>query len=263
MNRDIESRLTFAHRLADAAGAVIRPYFRKQVSIDDKGSAGFYDPVTEADRKAEQVIREMIAKFYAQDGAIGEELGNVAGTSGYCWVIDPIDGTRAFIAGQPLWGTLIGLEHEGAPVLGLLDQPFLRERFAGWNNGAELRDSSGTTRLKTRSCAGLRDAIISTTHPKAHFNDTERAQFARVESACRLSRYGGDCYAYGLVAMGFIDIVMEARLAHWDIAPLIPVIKGAGGILTDWQGRPWSPGANVIAAGDARVHAEAVRLLAS
>jgi myo-inositol-1(or 4)-monophosphatase len=109
----------------------------------------------------------------------------------------------------------------------------------------------------------LREAVISTTHPNAHFNDSERAQFACVEKASRLSRYGGDCYAYGLVAMGFIDVVMEARLAHWDIAPLIPILRGAGGVLTDWQGRPWQPGANVLAAGDARVHAEAVRLLAS
>src|SRR5262249_19848951 len=142
-------------------------------------------------------------------------------------------------------------------------QPFLRKRFVGTKDRAELHDASGVSGLKTRPCAALSDAVISTTHPTAHFDNAEREQFARVERACRLSRYGGDCYAYGLVAMGFIDIVMEARLAHWDIAPLIPIIEGAGGLLTDWQGRPWHAGANVIAAGDARVHAQAVRLLAT
>ena len=263
MDAERAQRLAFAHQLADAAGAVIRPYFRKPVDVTDKGSAGFYDPVTEADRRAERTIRDLIASAYPQDGIVGEELGNSPGSSGYRWVIDPIDGTRAFIAGQPLWGTLIGLEKNDAPVLGVLDQPFLRERFVGTGDRAELLSISGTVPLKTRSCPALRDAIITTTHPNAHFSDAERVQFARVEKACRLSRYGGDCYAYGLVAMGFLDIVIEARLAHWDIAPLIPIINGAGGILTDWQGRPWQPGGNVIAAGDARVHAEAVGILSS
>jgi myo-inositol-1(or 4)-monophosphatase len=263
MTNEIEQRLAFAYRLADAARDVISPYFRKPVAVSDKGSAGLFDPVTEADRRAEQTIREMIVAAYPQDGIVGEELGDVLGSSGYRWVIDPIDGTRAFIAGQPLWGSLIGLERGGEPILGLLEQPFLRERFVGTNDRAELHNAGGTSLLKTRSCGGLRDAVISTTHPIAHFNDAERAQFFRVEKACRMSRYGGDCYAYGLLALGFIDLVVEARLAHWDIAPLIPLVKGAGGLLTDWQGRPWRPGANALAAGDARVHAEAVRLLSS
>jgi myo-inositol-1(or 4)-monophosphatase len=263
MEAERAERLEFAQQLADAAAAVIRPYFRKPVIVDDKGSAGFYDPVTEADRRAEQTIRCMIANAFPQDGIVGEELGVSPGSSGYRWVIDPIDGTRAFIAGQPLWGTLIGLEKDGAPIFGVLDQPFLRERFVGTGVQALFSDASGTFNLRARECPSLAGAVISTTHPNAHFDDAERAQFTRVERACRLSRYGGDCYAYGLVAMGFIDIVMEARLALWDIAPLIPIISGAGGVLTDWQGRAWRPGANVIAAGDARVHAETVRLLAS
>lgn len=263
MTEDLDRRLAFAHRLADAAGAVIRPYFRKRIEVADKGAQGFYDPVTEADRRAEETMREMIHAHYPEDGILGEELGEAPGTSGYRWVLDPIDGTRAFIAGQPLWGTLIGLEHEGTPVLGILDQPFLPERFLGFGNSAELHNSEGVTPLTTRECASLGEAVICTTHPGVHFDDAERAEFARVEKACRLSRYGGDCYAYGLIAMGFVDLVMEARLAHWDIVPLIPILEGAGGVLTDWQGRPWRTGANVLAAGDARVHAEAVEMLQS
>jgi myo-inositol-1(or 4)-monophosphatase len=258
----LAERFEFAHRLADAAGHIIRPYFRKRIDVTDKGSAGFYDPVTEADRRAEAAIRDLIQVHYPQDAVLGEELGAVPGTTPYRWVIDPIDGTRAFIAGQPLWGTLIGLERERVPVFGILDQPFLAERFVGFGGSAELQSKDGMTPLTTRECERLADAVICTTHPMDHFNEAERAQFACVEKVCRLSRYGGDCYAYGLIALGFVDLVMEARLAHWDIAPLIPIVEGAGGVLTDWQGKPWHAGANVLAAGDRRIHAQAVALLA-
>jgi myo-inositol-1(or 4)-monophosphatase len=257
----IAPRLAFAQILADAAGNVIRPYFRKRIDVTDKGAVGFYDPVTQADRRAEEIMRAMIAKDFPQDGILGEELGGTAGTSGFRWVLDPIDGTRAFIAGQPLWGTLIGLEREGVAVLGVLDQPFLRERFTGHDGHAQMRNETGTSPLATRPCAALADAIIGTTHPMLHFGDRERELYWRVERACRLSRYGGDCYAYGLVAMGFMDIVIETDLKRWDIAAIIPIIEGAGGIVTDWNGQPVLGGGNVIAAGDARVHAQALALL--
>jgi myo-inositol-1(or 4)-monophosphatase len=178
------------------------------------------------------------------------------------WVLDPVDGTRAFIAGQPLWGTLIGLEASGRPVLGLLDQPFLRERFIGRGGIAELRNSSGRMPLKTRVCPTLSDAVITTTHPFTHFRDEERSRFFRVERECRLSRYGGDCYAYALLAMGFIDLVIEAGLKHWDVAAILPIVEGAGGILTDWHGNAALKGGTVIAAGDAKLHAAALALLA-
>jgi myo-inositol-1(or 4)-monophosphatase len=261
MSGDLAARLGFAHRLADAAGDVIRPYFRASTAVTNKGSAGIFDPVTEADRRAEETIRDLIRETFPQDGILGEEFGDQPGSTGYRWVIDPIDGTRAFIAGQPLWGTLIGLEEDEEPVAGILDQPFLRERFIGMDGAAQLRTTAGSAALRTRKCAWLGEAVICTTHPIAHFTDAERERFAIVEQASRLSRYGGDCYGYGLLAMGCIDLVVEARLAYWDIAPLIPIVEGAGGILTDWQGRPWRAGANVLAAGDARVHAKAVSLL--
>ena len=263
MNSDLDRRLAFADRLADAAGEVIRPYFRKRIDVADKGERGFYDPVTEADKRAEIVIREMIAKEFPQDAILGEEFGETAGTSGYRWVLDPVDGTRAFIAGQPLWGTLIGLEWQGAPIAGILDQPFLRERFIGADGKAKLHAADGVTPLRTRACARLADAVICTTHPMLHFSAPERELYWRVERECRLSRYGGDCYAYALVAMGFVDLVIETHLKRWDIAAIVPIITGAGGILTDWSGQPWSDGDNVIAAGDARVHAEAVKLLSA
>jgi len=261
MESELEARLAFAHRLADAARAVIRPYFRRRIEVTDKGPHGFFDPVTDADKGAERVMRDMIANTYPADGIIGEEYGERSGDSGFVWVLDPVDGTRAFIAGQPLWGTLIALERDGNPVIGLLDQPFLDERFIGAGGVTELRNTSSTQQLKTRSCTGLADAVITTTHPMLHFKDPERQLYFDVENRCRLSRYGGDCYGYALLAMGFVDLVIETNLKRWDIAPLVPIIEGAGGIVTNWEGRSRTEGGAVIAAGDARVHAEALKIL--
>jgi histidinol phosphatase-like enzyme (inositol monophosphatase family) len=262
MDRALTDRLAFAHSLADAARAVIRPYFRRRIDVTDKGPAGFFDPVTEADKRAEQVMRDLIAGAYPRDGILGEEFGRRDGDSGFVWILDPIDGTRAFIAGQPLWGILIALEHNSVPVIGILDQPFLDERFTATGGVTTLRNASSTEALKTRACATLGDAVICTTHPMLHFNDVDRQLFWNVEKRCRLSRYGGDCYAYALVAMGFVDLVIETDLKRWDIAPIIPLIEGAGGIVTNWEGRPMNEGGRVVAAGDARVHAEALKILA-
>jgi myo-inositol-1(or 4)-monophosphatase len=261
MTEGIDSRLAFAHRLAGAAGEIIRPYFRQRIAVTDKGAAGFYDPVTEADKRAEEAIRELIRAHYPQDGILGEEFGEVTGTSGYRWVLDPIDGTRAFIAGQPLWGTLIALEHQGRPVLGVLDQPFMHERFLGTDGQTLFAHAGGMSELRTRACSSLADAVICTTHPMLHFREKEREQYFRVERACRLSRYGGDCYAYALVAMGFVDLVIETDLKRWDVAAIIPIIEGAGGVVSHWNGDPITGEGNIVAAGDARVHAQAVKML--
>ena len=263
MDPDLSDRTAFAQRLADAARDVIRPYFRRRIDVTDKGPSGSFDPVTEADKRAEEVIRDLLAASYPDDGILGEEYGEHVGKSGFRWVLDPIDGTRAFIAGQPLWGCLIALERNGIPVVGILDQPFLDERFTASAGVAELRTATATQRLKTRACAALGDAVICTTHPMLHFKDADRQRYWNVEKHCRLSRYGGDCYAYALIAMGFVDLVIEADLKRWDIAPIIPIIENAGGIVTDWDGRPMTDGGPVIAAGDARVHAEALKILAA
>jgi myo-inositol-1(or 4)-monophosphatase len=255
-----EADIAFAHKLADAAGEVIRPYFRKRIAVIDKGKAVF-DPVTAADKGAEAAIRALIKRERPDDGILGEEFGEEQGTSGRVWVIDPIDGTRGFITGQTQWGTLIALNESGAPVLGILDQPVLRERFVGTAESAFLHSREGKSRLQARACASLGEALLMTTHPWSHFDAAEQTAFRRLADAALFTRFGGDCYAYGLLAMGFVDLVVEARLKPWDIQALIPIIEAAGGVVTDWRGAPCPEGGRVIAAGDARVHAEALKFL--
>jgi len=253
--------IDFAHRLADAAGDAIRPYFRQRIEVTDKGKVAF-DPVTEADRKAEEVLRKLIACECPQDAILGEEYGHTPGTSTRTWVLDPIDGTRAFITGRHTWGTLIALEDKGERVLGIIDQPVLRERFIGFDGTAELHLEGTRTRLETRKCRTLSEAIVSTTHPWSYFTDDECEAFEAFARAARMSYFGGDCYAYGLLAMGYIDVIAESSLKAWDVAALIPVVEGAGGVVTDWNGNPVPPeGGRLIAAGDPRVHAEAVKML--
>jgi histidinol phosphatase-like enzyme (inositol monophosphatase family) len=254
--------LAFANRLADAAGAVIRPYFRQRLEVTNKDKNAF-DPVTEADRLAEDAMRALIRAERPADAILGEEHGLEPGTSARMWVLDPIDGTRAFITGQPLWGTLIALEEGGERLLGIIDQPVLGERFIGYAGTAEMRDSHGTSVLKTRACAKLSEAVVSTTHPWGYFDESERESFERVARAARMSRFGGDCYAYAMLAAGHIDIIIESSLKHWDVAALIPVVENAGGLVTDWSGNPVGEGGRIVAAGDRRAHAEALAVLNS
>lgn len=249
--------VAFANELADAAGEVIRPYFRAELAVVDKGTgrAG-YDPVTEADRRAEEEMRRRIAERYPSHGVLGEEHGATPGER-YTWVLDPIDGTRAFICGMAQWGTLIALQDGAQPILGVLDQPCTRERWLGVEGEAWF----GAQRIRTRPCAGLGDAVLTTTHPTGYFTEAEQAAFGRVASHVRMTRFGGDCYAYGLLAMGFLDVIIEASLKPWDIAAIVPIVQGAGGVITTWSGEGAQHGGQVIAAGDARVHAEALALL--
>jgi len=255
--------IAFANALADAAGEVIRPCFRRKIEIVDKGAgSAMFDPVTAADKRAEEAIRLLIGRERPADGILGEEFPEHQGTSGRIWVIDPVDGTRAFITGNTQWGTLIALNEAGAPTFGILDQPVLHERFIGTGGGAELRSPEGTTKLAARDCAVLHEAVVMTTHPWNYFDASEQVSFRRLAERCLLSRFGGDCYAYGLLAMGFVDLVVEASLKPWDIQALIPIVEGAGGIVTDWRGGPCADGGRVIAAGDKRVHAAALEILA-
>jgi histidinol phosphatase-like enzyme (inositol monophosphatase family) len=256
-----DATLAFAHRLADAAGAVIRPYFRRRLEVVDKGKAAF-DPVTVADREAEAAMRALIRAERPGDGILGEEHGLEEGANVFRWVLDPIDGTRAFITGRPTWGTLIALEKEGRRVLGIIDQPVLKERFVGYGGRAEFVSPLGTSSLRCRPCATLSDAVVSTTHPWAYFTRAERQAFETVCARARMSSFGGDCYAYALLAMGHLDVIIEATLAPWDVAALVPIVENAGGVLTDWSGGPVPHGGRIVAAGDARVHAEVLELLA-
>ena len=251
----------FVDRLADISGDAIRPFFRTALSADDKNPGGAFDPVTAADRAAEQAMRAIIRETFPDHGVIGEEFGADRPESDHVWVLDPIDGTKSFISGMPAWGTLIALTKGGTPVYGMMHQPFIRERFFGDGKISRYRGPAGERRLAARACERLEDAVLFTTSPLL-MNTTDRAKFERVEDAARLSRYGGDCYAYCMIAAGQIDLVIETEIKPYDIAALIPIITGAGGIVTTWEGKPASNGGRIIAAGDRRVHEAAMKTLA-
>jgi myo-inositol-1(or 4)-monophosphatase len=252
----------FVDELAAASGEKILPFFRTALGVEDKGSLGRFDPVTAADRGAEAAIRALIKRNFPEHGIIGEEFGNERADAEYVWVIDPIDGTRAFIIGYPIWGTLIALTRFGEAIFGMMHQPFMRERFTGDRQAARYRGPAGDRPLQVRSCVGLSEAVLLSTSPLM-FNDEEHTVFRRIEEKVRLSRYGGDCYAYCMLAAGHADLVIEAGLKPFDVVALIPIIAGAGGIITTWDGKPAESGGRIIAAGDKRVHAAALEILNS
>ena len=255
--------IAFAHRLADASGAAIRPYFRQRIEVANKEREGHpFDPVTEADKGGERAIRAILDAERPHDAILGEEYGARPGSSGWRWVLDPVDGTRSFITGRHEWGSLIALEKEGAPVLGILDQPVLGERFIGVGGKAELHQGGTVTPLKVRECADMKDAILCATDPSAYMTAPQIAAFERVKAQARLTRYHGDCYIFAMLAMGFVDVIVEGVFRHWDVAALLPLVEGAGGIITNWQGKPWRDGDALLACGDARVHAQTMKLLA-
>lgn len=253
----------FAHELADASGVAILPHFRKRLAVANKAAAGSYDPVTVADRQAERAIIRLVRARYPGHGLEGEEFGIQHAEASWRWIIDPIDGTRAFITGMPTWGTLIGLAHEGQPILGVMDQPFTRERF--WSEGRRSysRGPDGMRRqLRTRRAARLADCIMTTTHPEFFKSGEETRAFGRVRDKVKTCRYGGDCYGYCMLAAGQIDLVIEAGLKSYDVAALIPIVEGAGGRMTTWDGGPALGGGRIIAAGDPQIHEAAMALLA-
>ena len=250
----------FIDKLATVSGNTILPFFRTSLGVDNKTSLGF-DPVTEADRAAEAAMRRLITTTFPQHGIIGEEFGDERPNAEYVWVLDPIDGTKSFISGVPLWGTLIALMHNGVPAFGMMHQPYIRERFFGDGGAANFRSASGGQRhLSVRRCASLAEATLFATTPQM-FRGEDRTAFDRVEKQVRLSRYGGDCYAYCMLAAGHIDLVIEADLKPYDIAALVPIITGAGGVVTTWDGEPAHNGGRIVAAGDPRVHQAALKLL--
>ncbi|RAK58898.1 histidinol-phosphatase [Phenylobacterium hankyongense] len=235
---------------AAAAGAIL-PLFRADHGLIDKGGAKGFDPVTEADKGAERAIRQLIAERYPEHGVIGEEYGEDRPDAEWVWVLDPVDGTRAFIAGLPLWCTLIGLRHEGRPVLGSIGQSYLGELYIGHAGGSRLISRGVSRPLKVRPCPRLTDAIIATTDPEMCFTGAELGAWTQVRAAARLARLGCDAYAYAMVAAGTMDMVIEAGLQSWDIEAAIPVVEGAGGLVTDWRGQPVGDhGGQIAIAGD-------------
>lgn len=243
--------LILANRLADAAGAVIRPLFRGTWSEERKADRSY---VTEADRAAEAAMRAILEVERPEDGIVGEEYGTVREGAARQWVLDPIDGTTSFMAGRPIFGTLVALVQDGWPVIGVIDQPILKERWAG--RVGEATTFNGKT-VRTRPCAVLSEAVLATTSPNM-FGEHDADAFMRLagEVAERKIVWGGDCYSYGLLASGHIDVVCEAGLKLYDYAALVPVVEGAGGTMSDWQGHPLdagsadSQGGRVLALGD-------------
>ncbi|MEO1643397.1 MAG: inositol monophosphatase family protein, partial [Pseudomonadota bacterium] len=234
--------LSIACAMADAARGETLSHFRALTAVDNKETGTDYDPVTEGDRAAERAMRTILADLRPQDGVHGEEYGVTEGTSGWTWVLDPIDGTRAFVAGLPSWTTLIGLvDEEGNAVAGLIDQPVLDERYLGAPNGAWLEQDGARTPLNVSATTDLRKAVISTTDPFI-MTPPEQGAWTHLRATARIVRYGLDAYAYARLAAGTIDLVAETGLAPYDAAALIPIVRGAGGLACDWRGNPAKPG---------------------
>ncbi len=252
--------LAFAVETARGAGEVILPYFRSSVEIQNKLADGGFDPVTAADKAAEVLIRERVAAAYPDHGLLGEEFGSQAG-NGLTWVIDPIDGTKSFMSGMLHWGVLIGLFDGQEPILGVMHQPFTGEVWFGDGNSAWYERGGERAQIHARSGVLLEESVLATTSPKFFNERTELAAYQSLEQNVRLTRYGGDCYIYALLAMGWLDIATDSTLNPYDIQALIPIIRGAGGVVTCWDGSNPSMGGAVIAAGDAQLHAQALGVL--
>ena len=262
---DLSALLAFAHRLADAAAHETVRLFRAALEIDNKLGEDGFDPVTQADRNAEAAIRALIGQEFPDHGILGEEFDDKRPASSgddFCWVIDPVDGTRAFISGMASWGTLIALSQNGVPVLGIMDQPYVGERFCAMRDGPALHVRAGkSTPITTRACPALEQATAVTTGPEFLVSPGASAAWDEISTRARLIRYGGDCYNYALLAAGFVDIVIEEGLKPYDIQALIPIVEQAGGIVTNWQGGPAHEGGQVVACGDARLHADIISRL--
>ncbi len=257
---DRQDIIDTAHEMADAARAAILPYFRMRgLAAENKLSGGF-DPVTVADRAGEAAMRAVLARRRPEDGVLGEELGAVAGTSGLTWVLDPIDGTRGFISGTPTWGVLVAVSDDTGPVYGIIDQPYIGERFAGGFGAASVRGPLGEATLQTSTVTSLAEAKLFTTFPEVG-TERDRQGFGAVADRVRLVRYGMDCYGYALVALGQADLVIEAGLNAYDIQGPMAVIAAAGGIVTDWSGGPVHMGGKAVAAANETLHARALELL--
>jgi histidinol phosphatase-like enzyme (inositol monophosphatase family) len=252
----------FFERLANAAKAETLPRFRSALDVTDKGGQ-FYDPVTEGDQRAETAIVSLIEAAYPDHGILGEEHGSKGLDRELVWVIDPIDGTRAFISGVPVWGTLIGLYQNGRARMGLIDQPFIGERWFADGERSHYSGPSGEKLLRTSACETISNAILFTTSPHLFESEQDARRYREVERRARLFRYGCDCYAYALLASGHIDLVVENSLKPYDVGAIIPVVEQAGGVMTTWDGGRPEMGGHIVAAANAKLHAEALEVLNS
>jgi len=256
---ELSAFTALTHRICDVSGEVILRYFRNPVDVVDKADKGpgVYSPVTKADQSSEKIIRQLINETFPEHGIKGEEYGDENLDAEYLWVLDPIDGTKAFITGFTSWGTLIALLKNGEPVLGALNQPYVGERFIGTPDGTTLNGEA----IKTRACGTFEPARLSMTEMAMMKTEAQRQAFDKIAEQVGYFRLGGDCYNYALLAAGHIDLVIEGDLMPWDIQALIPIVEGAGGIITLWNGAPITAGGWVVAAGDTNLHAQAVSIL--
>ncbi len=261
-DREISDYTQFACHLGEVAGRIILPHFREALAVHNKtASQGFFDPVTIADRNAEQAIRDEISRRYPNHGIHGEEHGMAQGSDRFTWVIDPIDGTRAFILGLLHWGVLIALNDGERPIVGVVHQPYTGETFVGSRLGAELRRGGQSRPLRVRKCPRMSDAVVSATDPGMFRQGPERDAFRKIVAESRLTRYGGDCYAYCMLAAGLIDLVIESQNQAYDLQALIPIVEAAGGVMTSWTGKSPQDGGQSVAAGDAVLHHQALEIL--
>ncbi|MBL3570735.1 histidinol-phosphatase [Rhodovulum sulfidophilum] len=259
---EADSLIEIAHALADAARTATLSHFRTAtLGVENKAGTGF-DPVTRADRASEAAMRAILADRRPEDGVLGEELDGTSSRSGLTWVLDPIDGTRGFVCGTPTWGVLVALSDADGPILGIIDQPYIGERLLGGFGRAEFSGPHGQRRLATSAPRPLSQASVFSTFPEVGTPEERRA-FAALAGQAQMVRYGMDCYAYALVAMGHVDLVVEAGLHAYDIQAPIAVIEAAGGIVTDWKGGPAHDGGRVVAAANASIHAEALAILSA
>lgn len=259
--KEIREYLDVAVSVAEAAGPIALRYFRKPLDVEDKSGGSAFDPVTRADKEIESSIRADLQRLFPDHGILGEEQAARDSDSPYRWFIDPIDGTRAFISGVPAWGILLGLTIDEICRVGVMHQPYLEETFLGHTDGAWVRRGGEEQALRTRATNELGSAILYSTHPSMFEADEDRSAFERVAAKSRMMRFGGDCYSYCLLAHGLIDLVIEGGLHPYDIVPLIPIIEGAGGIVTDWQGGDASGGGLIIAAANSTLHRQALETL--
>jgi histidinol phosphatase-like enzyme (inositol monophosphatase family) len=252
----------FVLELNRASAAEILPLFRAEHGLEDKGGARGFDPVTRADRNAEAVIRRLVGERFPSHGVVGEEYGADRPDAEFVWVVDPIDGTRAFITGLPVWTTLIGLKHRDAPLIGSIGQPFIGEIFIGHPGGSRLVASGVERPLRTRPCPVLAEAMIATTDPALFRDEAQLAAWTSLRAAVRLARLGCDAYAYAMVAAGALDLVIETGLKSWDIEAARALLAGAGGIVADWRGEPiGGNGGQMLIAGDPACLAAAAALV--
>ena len=258
---DWDELTRFAIALAEAAAGAIMPYFRQNTAVDVKDGP-VWDPVTEGDRAGERAIRQLIERHYPDHGIHGEEYGITPGRSPLTWVLDPVDGTRAFVSGLPTWATLIGLSFEGRPMVGLMNQPVVGDLFYGNPHGAWHAYRGATSAITTRKGVPLAHATLGTTAPELYRSDEDQRRFQALRAAAQLTRYGGDSYFFCLMAAGHMDIAMDCGLQPYDIAPLLPIVTGAGGVAAEWTGGELARGGNVITAGSQALLDEALAIMA-